>query len=249
MIGKKTFIGLQNYLNLLGESEFWQSLGVTFYYVLVSIPFGLGLALAIALMLNKIVKGIGFFRTSFFIPYITSLVSVAIVWLWIYNPKYGVLNQLLSLLGLSKQNWLEDPNLAMPAVILFLIWKNLGYNVIIYLTKLQSIDQSYYEAARIDGAGAWSQFRFITLPLLSPTTLFLLILSTIYAFQIFPSVYTLTPDGGPNNATTPVIFYLYQNAYEQFRMGYACSIAYVVFFIILLITLIQKKFIKTEIET
>ena len=132
----------------------------------------------------------------------------------------------------------------MPAVILMLIWKNLGFNVIIFLTRLQSIDTTYYEAASIDGATKFQQFWYITWPLLKPTTLFLLTMSTIFAFRIFPSIYVLTPQGGPNGSTTTAVFYLYKNAYEQFRMGYAASIAYVVFFIILIITLIQRKLLK-----
>lgn len=247
MLTNKVFIGFSNYINLLKEKEFWKSVLVTLYYVGVSIPLGLGLALFIAVLLNNKIKALGVYRTAFFLPYITSTAAVALVWLWIYNSKeYGLLNYLLGLVGISPIKWLEDPNWAMPAIILMLIWKNLGFNVIIFLTRLQSIDKSYYEAGSIDGANAFQKFMYITWPLLKPTTLFLLTMSTIFAFRIFPSIYVMTPNGGPNGTTTTIVFYLYKNAYEQFRMGYAASIAYVLFFIILLVTFIQRKIFKLD---
>lgn len=245
MITPKIFMGLKNYYNLFLEPDFWKSIGITFYYVGVSIPVGLSLSLYIALLLNSKIKGVSAYRTSFFLPYITSTAAVALVWLWIYNSKpYGLLNYILGLSNIEPIKWLENPRWAMPSVILMLIWKNLGFNVIIFLTRLQSIDTTYYEAASIDGATRFQQFWHITWPLLKPTTLFLLTMSTIFAFRIFPSIYVLTPQGGPNGSTTTAVFYLYKNAYEQFRMGYAASIAYVVFFIILIITLIQRKLLK-----
>jgi len=141
--------------------------------------------------------------------------------------------------------WLEDPKWAMPAVIFMLIWKNLGFNVIIFLTRLQSIDNTHYEAAEIDGASKFQQFLYVTLPLLKPTTMFLVTVSTIYAFRIFPSIYVLTPEGGPNGSTTTVVFYLYKMAYEEFRLGYAAAVAYVLFFIILFVTVVQRKLLKS----
>ncbi len=250
MITTKTFVGLRNYINLLQEPDFWKSVLVTFYYVGVSIPIGLSLSLFVAILINNKIKGVGFFRTSFFLPYVTSTAAIALVWLWIYNSKdYGLLNYILGLFGVSPVKWLESPTFAMPAIILMLIWKNLGFNIIIFLTRLQSIDKSYYEAARMDGASPLQQFRYITWPLLKPTTLFLLTMSTIFAFRIFPSIYVMTPDGGPNGSTTTIVFYLYKNAYEQFRMGYASSVAYVLFFIILLVTLIQRKLLKLDSST
>ena len=245
MITPKTFIGLKNYANLLTEVEFWKALGVTFYYVAVSVPLGLGIALFFALLLQKGLKFLGLYRTAFFLPYITSITAISIVWLWIYNPNpYGLLNWFLSLLHISPKKWLQSPGLAMPAVILFLIWKNLGFNIVIFLTRLQNINKSYYEAAEMDGATKLQQFRFITWPLLGSTTVFLLTVSVIYAFQIFPSIYVLTPTGGPNGATTTIIFYLYKNAYEQFNMGYASAVAYATFFIILGVTLLQRRLTK-----
>ncbi len=245
MITPKIFIGFKNYINLFQEADFWKSIGITFYYVVVSIPVGLSLSLYIAILLNSKLKGLSFYRTSFFLPYITSTAAVSLVWLWIYNSKdYGLLNYVLGLFNIEPIKWLESPKWAMPAIIFMLIWKNLGFNVIIFLTRLQNIDQSYYEAASIDGATSLQKFWYVTWPLLRPTTLFLLTMSTIFAFRIFPSIYVLTPNGGPNGSTTTAVFYLYQNAYEQFRMGYAASIAYVVFFIILIITLIQRKLFK-----
>lgn len=245
MITPKIFVGLKNYANLLLEPDFWKSVLITFYYVIVAIPVGLGLALLIAVMLNNKIKGTSFFRTSFFLPYIVSVTAISLVWLWIYNSnEYGLLNYILGIFGVKPIKWLEDSKWAMPAIIIMLIWKNLGFNIIIFLTRLQNIDQSYYEAAEIDGASKFQQFIYITLPLLKPTTIFLITVSTIFAFRIFPSVYVLTPEGGPNGSTTTIVFYLYKNAYEQFRIGYAASIAYVLFFIILFVTLIQRKILK-----
>ncbi len=250
MITAKVFVGLKNYINLLQEPDFWKSVLVTFYYVGVSIPVGLSLSLFLAILINSKIKGVGFFRTSFFLPYVTSTAAIALVWLWIYNSKdYGLLNYILGLFGINPVKWLESPTWAMPAIILMLIWKNLGFNIIIFLTRLQSIDRSYYEAAKIDGASPRQQFLYITWPLLKPTTLFLLTMSTIFAFRIFPSIYVMTPNGGPNGSTTTIVFYLYKNAYEQFRMGYAASVAYVLFFIILLVTLVQRKLLKLDSST
>lgn len=247
MIGTKTFIGLKNYINLLQEADFWKSVGVTFYYVLLSLPISLSLSLFIAVQLNKRFFGTGFFRTAFFLPYITSVAAISLVWLWIYNSNdYGLLNYILKLLGMAPVKWLEDPFWAMPSIIFMLVWHNLGFNVIIFLTRLQSIDVSYYEAADMDGANSIQKFLYITWPLLKPTILFLITISTIYSFKLFPSVYVMTPNGGPNGSTTTIVFYLFKNAYEQFRMGYASAIAYVLFFIILAVTLIQRRLFKPD---
>jgi multiple sugar transport system permease protein len=249
LVTPRHFIGLRNYAVLLTETDFWKSIGVTFYYVLVSVPFGLSLALAFALLLQKGLKFLGLYRTAFFLPYITSITAVSIVWLWIYNPNsYGLLNWFLGIFGIQPQKWLQSPVLAMPAVILFLVWKNLGFNIVIFLTRLQNINKNYYEAAMIDGASSWRIFRSITFPLLAPTTAFLFTVSVIYAFQIFPSIFVLTPTGGPKNATTTAVFYLYKNAYEQFNMGYASAIAYALFVVILIVTLLQRRLTKAARE-
>jgi len=249
LVTAKHFIGLKNYAILFTEPDFWKSLGVTFYYVVVSVPVTLSLSLFFALLLQKGLKGLGIYRTIFFLPYVTSITAVSIVWLWIYNPdNYGLLNWFLSLFKISPQKWLQSPILAMPAVILFLLWKNLGFNILIFLTRLQNINKSYYEAAMIDGASSFQLFRYITLPLLYPTTAFLVTVSVIYAFQIFPSIFVLTPTGGPKGSTTTVVFYLYKNAYEQFNMGYAASIAYILFLIILVVTLLQRRFLRSSYE-
>lgn len=249
MVTPAEFIGLRNYAVLLTEPDFWKSVAVTFYYVLVSVPVGLSLALLFALLLQKGLRFLGLYRTAFFLPYVTSITAISIVWLWIYNPNpYGLLNWILGRFGIPPQKWLQSPALAMPAVILFLIWKNLGFNIVIFLTRLQNINKTYYEAAMIDGATPWQTFRHITLPLLAPTTAFLTTVSVIYAFQIFPSIYVLTPNGGPKNATTTAVFYLYKNAYEQFNMGYASAVAYAIFVIILLVTLLQRRLTKAAVE-
>lgn len=248
LVGPWTWVGLKNYMHVFQDKAFWKSIGVTFYYVGVSIPLNMMISICLAVLINSKIRAKAAFRTAYFLPYITSTAAVALVWLWIYNAKpYGLLNFILDKISfglIEPVRWLEDPHWALPAVILMLIWKNLGFNVIILLTRLQNIDQHFYEASSIDGANPLQQFKKITWPLLRPTLLFLSTMSTILAFKLFPSIYVLTPLGGPRGSTTTAVFYFYQLAWDDFRMGYAASAAYMIFLIILLITMIQRRILK-----
>lgn len=236
----KTFVGLGNYVSLVTSTEFWRVMLNTVYYMVGSIPTAMFLALILALALNEKIKFLAFFRSSIFAPVISCIIAMSAVWLWMYDPINGLLNYFLQLLGVKPMQWLSDTKTAMPALIIMDIWKHTGYDMIIYLAGIQSIPESYYEAAKIDGAGRWERFRYITWPLLAPTTLFILIISVIRRFQVFSMVHTMT-GGGPAGATDVIVYYLYETAFQDFRMGYAFSISYILFIVILAATLIQWK--------
>ena len=244
LITPRVFIGIGNYVAMVKEPLFWRSVFNTVYFSAGSVILGLAASLWIAVFFNRKIRGIGFYRSIYFIPFITSLIAASIVWQWIFDSKaYGLLNWFVTTISptTAPQKWLENEALAMPSIIVMSIWRTLGYNALIFLTRLQNIDQSYYEAAEVDGATEWQKFRRITWPLLTPTTLFLLIVSTISSFQVFGQIYIMTPFGGPRQSTNVLVYYLYQNAFENFDMGYACSIAYFIFGVLLLLTLIQRK--------
>jgi multiple sugar transport system permease protein len=240
-ISTPKWIGLDNYSALLKDDLFWTSLKNTLYYVVGVVPIGLLLSLLLALALNQKLRGIVFFRSIFFLPSITSSVAISLMWLWIYNPEFGVLNFLLKLIGIKGPAWLSTTEWAMPAIMIMAMWRGLGYNMLIFLAGLQGVPEVYYEAAEIDGAGAWAKFRHITVPLLSPTTFMILILSLIGAFQVFEYTYVMT-DGGPLYSTLTLVLHVYNNAFRSFKMGYASALAYVLFFILLALTIIQFKF-------
>ncbi|MDP8236050.1 MAG: sugar ABC transporter permease, partial [Candidatus Erginobacter occultus] len=248
MVAPSQFVGLRNYLILLQDAEFLLSLMNTAIFSLGSIVFGLGLSLLVAVLLSKKIRGLGLFRTAFFIPYIASMTAIAIVWRWILQPR-GLLNLVINSVGSlfgaapGEIRWLQQPGWARVAIIIFIVWKTMGFNILIFLTRLLDINPSYYEAADIDGANGFAKFRYITWPLLFPTTLFLLTISTIFSFQMFVPVFVLTPDGGPLKSTSTGVFYLYRTAFNNNLFGYACAIAYILFFIILILTMLQKKFL------
>ncbi len=242
-ISTPKWIGLENYQALLRDELFWKSLWNTVYYVIGVVPVGLILSLLLALAMNQKLRGIVFYRSLFFLPTITSSVAISLMWLWIYNPEFGVLNFLLKMVGIKGPAWLSSPEWAMPAVIIMAIWRGLGYNMLIFLAGLQGIPDVYYEASEIDGAGGWAKFRYITVPLLSPTTFMLLILSLIGAFQVFEYTYVMT-GGGPLYSTLTMVLYVYTNAFRFFQMGYASALAYVLFFILLALTLVQFRYQK-----
>lgn len=242
------FVGLQNYTYLLSEPEFWNAFKNTLYFSAIKIPLDMVLALGIALLLNQKLRGIGFFRMAYFLPVITSVVAVAAIWRVIYNPSFGLLNSLLESLGLPAQRWLRDPNLAMPAVALVALWKGLGYNVVIFLAGLQSISRMYYEASEIDGASSWQQFRFITLPLLSPVTFFVLVVGIINSFKVFSLIHVLVPDGGPLNSAEVIVFYLYRLAFQEFKFGQAAAVSFILLAVVLGITYIQRRFIEPRVN-
>ena len=235
------FVGFANYLQLLQSPLFWTALGNTFYFVVVGGPLSVAVSLGAALLVNsRLTRFPGFFRAAFFLPVVTTLVAVAVVWRYLYHPRYGLLNYGLSLLGIEPIDWLGDPAWAMPAIILMAVWKNFGFNMIIFIAGLQNIPAQLYEAARIDGASAWQQFRHITLPLLGPTFLFVALMTMIGYFQVFAEPYVMT-QGGPANRTLSVVLLMYEEGFRWWNMGYASAAAFVLFALILAATVLQLK--------
>lgn len=245
--GEPTFNGLTNYQLLLTSEDFWQALGNTVYFAVGSIPTGMAIALFIAILLNRPMRALSIYRTAYFLPTVTSMVAVSVVWMWIYHPDVGLMNYFLELFHLPAIRWLNDPRWAMPALILLGVWKGLGYNVIIYLTGLQNIPQHLYEAAQIDGANRWQLFRHITFPLLAPTSFLILVMAVINSFQAFTEFHVMT-QGGPLGSTTVIVYYLYQQAFQQFNMGYGSALAIVLFLIILGLTLIQNRVLGARVH-
>jgi multiple sugar transport system permease protein len=235
------FVGLSNYVKLLHTPEFWTALKNTFYFAIVGGPLTIAVSLATALLLNaKLVRFKTFFRTIYFTPFVTTLVAVAIVWRYLYHTRYGLLNYALSRVGVSPIDWLGDPHWAMPAIIIMSVWKNFGYNMLIFIAGLQAIPQDLYDAAEIDGAGPMRRFFNVTLPLLGPTLLFVGVITMIGYFQLFSEPYVMT-QGGPLRSTTSVVLMMYEEGFRWWRMGYAASIAFVLFVVILIATLIQFR--------
>jgi ABC-type sugar transport system permease subunit/ABC-type glycerol-3-phosphate transport system substrate-binding protein len=239
-----TFTGFSNYSKLLSDPIFWISLKNTLVFSFVGVPLNIILALITAVILNQqCIKFKAFFRIGFFIPVITTMVAVAVVWRWLYNPDFGIFNWLLSLVGMSPQNWLTNPDLAIWSLIVMGVWKGFGYNMIIFIAALQSISESLYEAAEIDGATKIQQFFYITLPMLKKTTVFITIMTTIGYLQFFAEPYIMTK-GGPLNSTMSVVLYMYNHGFKFYNLGYASAIAYALFGIIFIFTLFQIKISK-----
>lgn len=240
------FIGLDNYFRLFDDPLFWISLKNTFYFVIIAGPLSIIASLTAAILLSsKLTVFKSFFRLSFFLPVVTTLVAVAIVWRFIYHPNFGLLNYALGCLGISPIDWLGNPNWSMPAIILMAVWKSFGYNMIIFIAGLQNIPEQLYEAAEIEGANAWHKFIHITLPLLAPTTLFVGIITLIGFFQLFAEPYIMT-QGGPLNSTLSIVQYMYQEGFRWWNMGYSAAIAFVLFAIIFTGSIIQLKFKKND---
>jgi multiple sugar transport system permease protein len=239
--GNVRFVGLANYARLLETPLFWIALRNTFYFALVGGPLSIAVSLGAALLVSaRAVRFRTFFRTVYFAPFVTTLVAVAIVWRYLYHTRYGLLNYGLGFLGIDPVDWLGDPRWAMPAIILMAVWKNFGYNMLIFIAGLQSIPEELYEAARIDGASALRRFWHVTLPSLGPTLLFVSIITMIGYFQLFAEPYVMT-QGGPLRATTSVVLFMYEEGFRWWRMGFAAAIAFVLFFIIMVATLIQFR--------
>lgn len=233
------FVGLGNYTKLLGDPIFSRVMGNTAYFVLLSVPVQMLIGLGCALALNRGLKGQTFFRVAYFLPVVTSTIAAALVWAWLFNANFGLVNALLTLFGVSDPpRWLASSQWAMPAVIIVSIWQNLGYAMVLFLAGLQNIRADLYDAAAMDGARGWRRLWFITLPLLSPTTFFVLIISIIGSFQIFELVFVMT-QAGPANATNTLVYYIYQNGFQFYQMGYASAAAMVLFVIVLIMTLVQ----------
>ena len=247
LISKPVFAGLGNYTELFKDPVFYKVLWNTLYYSLVTTIFSIILPLILATALNGKIKGSGFFKTAYFIPFVTPMIVIGIVWTWIFDPNYGVLNWVLGIGDNIK--WLYDKDFAMPALIIVSVWKNIGYNMVIFLAGLQAIPDSINEACEIEGATGIKKFFRVTLPLLSPTVFFVSIMTTIASFQVFDLIYLMT-EGGPENSTSVMVYWLYKQAFEYFNIGKASAIAYVLFVIILSLTYIQwvtrKKWVINE---
>lgn len=233
------WVGLGKFHDLIRDELFWQSLKVTSLYVLMHLPISLVLALGIALLMNQKVRGIIFFRTVYYLPSVVSGVAVALLWMWIFNPEFGILNTLLAMVGIQGPAWLFDEHWSLPAIALMSLW-GVGGSMLIYLAGLQGIPSELYEAAEIDGASRWRRFWFITLPLLSTVILFNLVMGLIASFQEFTPAYVMT-SGGPNFSTLFYNYYLYENAFEYLYMGYASAMAWVLLVIVLVLTLLVFK--------
>ena len=233
-----------NYIELITEDPlFWITIKNTAYYVLGTVPTGTVLALFLAIALNQKIRFVAVFRTIYFLPVVSSVVAISVLWLWLYQSDFGLINELLRFMGFRGVRWLSSVTWAMPAIMIMSIWHGLGYNIVIFIAGLQGIPQDYYEAATVDGANSWHKFVNITIPLLSPVTFFVLTLSVINSFQVFAQAYVMTR-GGPVNATKTIVYYLFQQGFENFHMGYASALAYVLFVIIVSLTLFQFWFQK-----
>jgi multiple sugar transport system permease protein len=235
------FVGAANYGRLLHSADFWVALRNTFYFALVGGPLTVAASLGAALLVNtKLARFKGFFRTVYFIPFVTTLVAVAIVWRYLYHPRYGLINYALGAAGLHGADWLGDPRWALPAIIVMSVWKNFGYNMLIFIAGLQSIPGELYEAAELDGAGPVRRFRHVTVPMLGPTLLFVAVITLIGYFQLFAEPYVMT-QGGPLRSTTSVVLLMYEEGFRWWRMGYAAALAFVLFIVMLLWTFIQAR--------
>jgi multiple sugar transport system permease protein len=243
---ERAYVGLQNYARMLGDPEFWGVFKHTVIYTVGTVPLNMALALGVAFLLNQKIAGRKLLRAAFFTPVIISTVAAAVIWRWVFDPNLGLINHLFGLVGLPAVNWLNDPTAAMVALISVGVWKTFGINMILFAAGLAGIPPHYYEAAEIDGAGEWSKFWRITVPLLSPTTLFILVLSIIGSFQVFDLVYVLTY-GGPLGTTKVLVFYLYEHAFRFFNMGYASAVAYILFAVLFVLTLAQIRFFRNQV--
>ncbi|WP_296665732.1 carbohydrate ABC transporter permease [Demequina sp.] len=239
-IGKMKFIGVQNYVNLVSDPYFWKALWNTVFYM-IGIPIGLALSLALALALSRSIRGRTFFRTVYYIPVISSLAAIAILWQWAYNGDFGLVNQFLAVFGIEGPNWLMDATWAKPALIIMAVWKGLGYSMLLYLAAVQAVPQSLYEAASLDGANAWQKFRKITLPMVRPVTFFLVVTNIIGGAMIFTEINIMTPTGGPQWSTASLVWYIWQKAFKNLQMGYATSMALVLGILVLIVTAIQFR--------
>jgi multiple sugar transport system permease protein len=245
---EKVYVGLDNYARLLGDERFHRAVFNTLYYTVFAVPLTMGVGLSVALLLNNKLRMQGFFRAMYYLPTITPFVVSAIIWKWVYQGDYGLLNYYLLQLGIIQKPvlWLSDPNLAMPAIILMSVWAGAGGQMVIFLAGLQSISEEYYDAAKVDGANAFQRLIYITIPLLNTTTFFLFITSIIGSFQIFAQIYIMT-SGGPLGRTTTIGYYLYERAFLRFDMGYASAIGYAMFAMMFVFTLIYLRWMSREI--
>jgi multiple sugar transport system permease protein len=259
------FTGLENYHRMLTDARFWSSVANTVYFVVGVVPAGILIPLFLAMLLRGKLAAKGFYRTVYFLPVVTSAVAVSVVWTWLFNPEAGPINAMLRIFGAGPLMWLREPrgvfemilsplgihpqgifagpSLALVALMIVSVWKSIGYNTVLFLAGLENIPETYYEAAKLDGAGRWGTFRHVTWPLLSPTTYYVLIMSTIVSFQTFALVYVMTPPpgGGPLGTTNVIVFYLFKKAFDRFDIGYASAISVFLFLVLLALTVLQRR--------
>ncbi len=234
--------GLDNYIAILHDEKFWKSMGTTIIYM-IGIPIGMALGLVIAMGMNRKIPGIRIFTTIYYIPVISSLVAVSILWAWVFNYDYGLFNSIIKFLtGQHGPNWLGDEHIVKLSMIIFMVWKGLGTSIILYLAGLQNIPKDYYEAAMLDGANGWQKFKNITFPLVSPVTFYILITSLIGGFQVFVEVQVMTTNGGTNYGAATIVYYLYDKAFSNGQLGYGCALAVILAIIIFAITAFNFKF-------
>jgi len=238
------FIGLSNYFEIINDPKFWQAVKNTVIFVVGTIPVTTAIAIVLAVFLNKKIKFRSFFRASYFVPVMTSIVVISTIFTYIYSP-YGLLNSLLGLFGIQGQNWLLSTQFALPAIMAMMVWASFGYYTVLFLAGLQNIPEEIYESAAIDGANSIQTFFRVTLPLLRPMLIFALVINTIRSFQIFSQIFVMT-QGGPLGSTRTIVYYLYNMGFQKFRMGYASGIAYLLFILILVFSVIQMKTLSYE---
>ena len=242
------FVGLENYLRLLQSRDFWRALGNTSYFVAVGVPLSLAGSLLAALLVNsRLTRWPALFRTALFAPVVATLVAVAIVWRYLLHTRFGLINSALGALGLHPIDWLGDPHWAMPAIILFAVWKNFGYNMIIFIAALQAIPEDLYEAAHLDGAGWWQEFSRVTLPMLRPTMALVGVLTVAGYFQLFAEPYVMT-EGGPLQSTVSVLYLMYDEGFKWWNLGSASAIAFLLFVVVLAVSALQLRWLRGTAE-
>jgi multiple sugar transport system permease protein len=247
LLGEHRLIGLQNYITLLNDKQFWNSLWFTTRYTLLITPIIFLLAFALALLVNLPLRGVGVFRTAYFIPVVIGLGTSSLLWVWMLNERVGVMNPILSSFGLIPRNtvWLADPNLAMTSVIISVVWKTVGFTMVLLLTGMQAIPDSLYEAAKVDGAGYWQGIRYIMLPLLRRTFALALILSVIGSYLGFDQFYIMTR-GGPQNQTISVVYWIYSNSFTYFKLGYGAALSIMLLGVLGVLSLIQLRLLRDD---
>lgn len=238
LLGQPHWVGPSNYLDLTQDPLFWKVMGQTGFFVGLYLLLDVSLALGLAIALNQRIRGLGLLRTAYFIPVVSSMVAGAILWSWIFDPRYGAMNTLLGTLGTAPIHWLSDTRWALPSLVVVSVWKNLGYDMLLFLAGLQAVPKGQLEAASLDGANAWQRFWHVTLPLLGPSLVMVTMLATIRAFQTFDTVYLMT-EGGPHRSTTIVGYWLFQNAFTTFKLGKASALAYLLFMALLALSALQ----------
>lgn len=243
----KDFVGLQNFIELFQASEFLQVLTNSLVYTLLTVSFSIGIALLLALWLNKSGIFYGFVQGAIFSPYIISLVSVAILWMWLMDPQYGLLNWLLGLVGLPHLEWLSHPDTSLYSLVIVAVWKGIGFNTLVFIAGLQSIPKDIYEAAELDQSSKWTTFYKLTLPMLSPTLFFLIIINMIGSFQVFETIAIMTK-GGPINSTNTLVYYIYENGFRFFKIGYASAAGVVLLAVVSLLTIIYFKLLAKKVH-